>query len=63
MRYDFFSKLVQRGVDLYSVAALAGHRDIKTTQRYAHLSPEKLKSAISVLNSGQKVGHNLVHNG
>lgn len=51
LRHDFCSKLVQRGVDLYSVAGLAGHRDIKTTQRYAHLSPEKLKSAISVLNS------------
>ncbi len=51
LRHDFCSKLVQRGVDLYSVAGLAGHKDIKTTQRYAHLSPEKLKSAISVLNS------------
>lgn len=51
LRHDFCSKLVQRGVDLYSVAGLAGHKDIKTTQRYAHLSPEKLRSAISVLNS------------
>jgi len=50
LRHDFCSKLVQRGVDLYSVAALAGHRDIKTTQRYAHLNPERLRSTVNVLN-------------
>ncbi len=43
LRHDFCSRLVQRGADLYSVAGLAGHKDIKTTQRYAHLSPEKLR--------------------
>ncbi len=52
LRHDFCSKLVQKGVDLYSVAGLAGHKDIKTTQRYAHLSPEKLRSTIQILNSG-----------
>ena len=51
LRHDFCSRLVQRGVDLYTVAALAGHKNITTTQRYAHLSPEKLKSAVQMLNS------------
>ena len=55
LRHDFCSKLVQRGVDLYTVAALAGHRKISTTQRYAHLCPSQLRSAIKVLNPG----HNL----
>ena len=49
LRHDFCSKLVQMGADLYSVAGLAGHKDIKTTQRYAHLSPEKLRSTIQKL--------------
>lgn len=49
LRHDFCSRLVQRGVDLYTVAALAGHKDIKMTQRYAHLSPERLRSAVKVL--------------
>jgi len=49
LRHDFCSRLVQRGVDLYRVAALAGHKDIKMTQRYAHLCPENLRSAIDVL--------------
>jgi site-specific recombinase XerD len=50
--HDFSSKLVQEGADLCSVAGLAGHKDVKTTQRYAHLSPEKLRSTIQKLNSG-----------
>ena len=52
LRHDFCSKLVQKGADLYSVAGLAWHKDIKTTQRYAHLSREKLRSTIQILNSG-----------
>jgi integrase len=55
LRHDFCSKLVQNGADLYSVAGLAGHKDIKTTQRYAHLSPEKLRSTIQILNSGDNL--------
>jgi len=34
---------------------LAGHKDIKTIQRYAHLSPEKLRSTIQILNSGDNL--------
>ena len=55
LRHDFCSKLVQNGANLYSVAGLAGHKDIKTTQRYAHLSPEKLRSTIQILNSGDNL--------
>ena len=55
LRHDFCSKLVQKGADLYSVAGLAGHKDIKTIQRYAHLSPEKLRSTIQILNSGDNL--------
>jgi len=49
LRHDFCSKLVQAGVDLYTVKELAGHKNITTTQRYAHLSAERLKEAVSVL--------------
>jgi len=35
------------GVDLVSVKELLGHRDIQTTYRYSHLSPEHLKDAIN----------------
>lgn len=49
LRHDFCSRLAQLGVDLYAIAALAGHKDVTTTQRYAHLNPEKLRKAVKVL--------------
>ncbi|MCF8721771.1 tyrosine-type recombinase/integrase [Nitrospina gracilis] len=50
LRHDFCSRLVQAGLPLNVVADLAGHEDISTTQRYAHLSPETKRNAIAVLN-------------
>jgi len=49
LRHTFATRLVQSGIDLYSVARLLGHRDITTTQRYAHHSPESLRSSVEVL--------------
>jgi len=49
LRHDFCSKLVQAGVDIYTVKELAGHKDVATTQRYAHLNPKRLKQGVSVL--------------
>ena len=40
-RHTFASRLVQGGMSLYSVAGLLGHSDVKMTQRYAHLSPQR----------------------
>jgi len=51
LRHDFCSRLVQKGVDLYAVARLAGHKTITMTARYAHLSPEKLRADIAVLDA------------
>lgn len=49
LRHSFISRLVQAGVSLPEVAALAGHRDIRMTMRYAHLAPQHLRHSISVL--------------
>lgn len=39
MRHTCASRLVQRGADLYRVMKWMGHTNIKTTQRYAKLTP------------------------
>ena len=37
------------GIDLNTVRVLLGHKDIKMTTRYAHLSPNFKKRAVEVL--------------
>ena len=49
LRHTFASRLVQSGVPLYTVAKLLGHTDIKTTQRYAHLSDTEMRAAVEGL--------------
>ena len=42
LRHTFASWFVQRGGDLYRLKEIMGHADIKTTLKYANLSPEAL---------------------
>lgn len=42
MRHTCASRLVQRGADLYRVMKWMGHTNIKTTQRYAKLTPSDI---------------------
>lgn len=49
LRHTCASRLVQRGVDLYVVCSWLGHSSIKVTERYAHLAPKNVLSAVSVL--------------
>jgi len=45
LRHTFASWLVQKGQPLYTVSKLMGHRNIRWTERYAHLDPETQKEA------------------
>jgi len=49
LRHTFASRLVMQGVDIRTVQELLGHRSIVTTQRYAHVSSEHLRSAVEKL--------------
>jgi integrase len=61
MRHTFATRLVQRGVDLYKVQRLLGHKTSLMTQRYAHHSPESLREGVNVLDEpqAQRVSTNL----
>ena len=48
LRHSYASTLVNNGVSLYDVQQLLGHRSITTTQRYAHLSSERLFQSVAV---------------
>lgn len=45
LRHSFASFLVNAGKDLYVVQKILGHTQVKTTQRYAHLSQDTLLAA------------------
>jgi integrase len=48
-RHHFASRLVQAGVDLYTVKELLGHSEIAMTERYSHLAPDTLRAAVDRL--------------
>lgn len=49
LRHTCATRLVNKGVDLYVVKEWLGHSSIQVTERYAHLAPNKLVHAASIL--------------
>ena len=49
LRHTAASHMVMAGKDIRTVGAILGHKDLKVTQRYAHLAPEHLREAVECL--------------
>jgi site-specific recombinase XerD len=52
LRHTFCSHLAMRGAPTRAIQELAGHRDLTTTRRYMHLSPNAVFDAIRLLEVG-----------
>jgi integrase len=49
LRHTFASHLIMGGANPRTVQTLLGHKDLRMTMRYSHLSPEHLRDAVSTL--------------
>lgn len=49
LRHTFATRLAQGGIDIYKIAKLLGHKDIRMTQRYAHHCTDSLRSGVEYL--------------
>ncbi|MFH1772992.1 MAG: site-specific integrase [Patescibacteria group bacterium] len=49
LRHTFASHLAEAGASIKAIQELLGHSDIKTTMRYAHLSPSALQETVKLL--------------
>jgi len=63
LRHSFASYLTMGGENLRTVQTLLGHKDLRMTMRYSHLSPEHLREAVSILDKSLNYisnGHSVV---
>lgn len=56
-RHTFASWLVMENVPLYTVSKVLRHSTVKMTEKYAHLNPQNLKDAVSVLDGKSRFSH------
>ena len=62
LRHTFASHLIMGGANPRTVQTLLGHKDLRMTMRYSHLSPEHLRDAVSTLEkrlNSNSNGHSL----
>ena len=48
-RDTFAMRLLDNGIDIYTIATLLGHKQVSSTQIYVRLSPQKARKALMKL--------------
>lgn len=61
LRHTFATRLVQAGVDLYTVQKLGRWKNVSMIMRYAHHYPESLRSGVEVLDQFSKKLSQIYH--
>lgn len=51
LRHSFATHLLEKGIDVKYIKEILGHFDIRTTERYLHVSKENLVNIISPLDT------------
>lgn len=49
LRHSAASEMVNAGIDLFTVGAVLGHRDPRSTKRYSHLTHQTLADAVAMI--------------
>lgn len=57
LRHTCATWLITAGAPLPEVRDLLGHSTVKVTERYAHLNPENVRSAVALLDPGSRFSH------
>jgi integrase len=56
LRHTFLTRLGESGCDVWTLASIAGHSDIRMSARYVHPSEDAVLTAMARL-GGHKIGH------
>ena len=57
LRHTCAAWLVSAGVPLSEVRDLLGHASVTMTEKYAHLAPENVRAAVTMLEGESRFGH------